>query len=267
MKTISVYNNGTIAVEGGSIATPPDPINTIVVPSDGFQYWQGLHDYETAAWEYKPRSIKLNYKKDPPYNALPEMIPLKLVAPDGSIDKGEFTDLNEAWQWFWFDLLVKSCGGTKSDAEMKQIWYDVTVQSRGLTDNHSRETGYTDYVLGVNLDANRPMGIKALSSGGNMAKQLSKYGTQITIEALDTRKAPPKVDDIWGDWSLIWWATEETTVQRPDKTWMVGRWSYLKPFGVPFPVVSGSGKLIADASRFDKVDAGRTISPYNPIDF
>ena len=36
-----------------------------------------LEDYKTARWEFKPRSVVLNYKKDPPYNGLPATVPMQ----------------------------------------------------------------------------------------------------------------------------------------------------------------------------------------------
>jgi hypothetical protein len=239
------------------------PIDTTTVPSSGI-FWQAAHDWQTEIWNYKPRSEVIPYRRnaDPSLRSLPEMVPMK------GPSTGEFVDLTPELQQLWYDLLVHFSNGAHSKDEMDQIWRDVTAQARALTDNHSREFGCADYILGENLGG-MPMAIKYLTSGGNLLKQTRRNGTHIYVEAINTNQTLLTLGQLLDKPWLIQWATESTVFPViAKKTWVVSRWHWnfaggIK-YGTPFPLLSQNGELMIERSRVVPAENGKVISPYYP---
>jgi len=225
------------------------------VPSDG-KYLVALHDQDCAAWNYKPRPLELEYKKDPPANALPETVPTA-----GCKEYGEFVPLSEKWQWFWFGLLM-TAAPRKSVAELKAAWASLTANARALTDQHAVQNGYADYVLGKNLTA-PPMSIKCLTMGGNLLKWTGEFsGGKYVVEALDASKDPPMVIDVWEKWWLVHWCTESTVLPLPGRRYQVGRFPQLEPFGCPFPFITMTGRNKIERNRVEAIGQGNLYTPY-----
>jgi GH25 family lysozyme M1 (1,4-beta-N-acetylmuramidase) len=229
-------------------------ITTFTTPATG-NYAQVVHDYEIG----EPRSITLNYKKDPPANALPETF--ELLNP-----KEGFFPLSDAWQLWWYSLLRVASYNLIPDEELREAWRSLTEDSRAFTDHHSRVNGFTDYVLGINLYAKKPMMIKSLTTGGNLVKILSRSGTRFTIECLNFSKAPPPVEDVWlkKPW-LYQWATSESVLKLPDKSFRVLSFPQLHSYnGTPVPVGSFDGTQIIDRKFIKLLQNGKTYHIYNP---
>jgi hypothetical protein len=233
----------------------PTPIKNYVVPNDGI-YLQVKHDFETEDWQYKPRSIILNYKKEPPLNPLPDTAYLPGCKPN------DFVPLSKEWQFFWFDLLRLASNGTKTQPELLIAWEDLTKQGRAFTDFHSTAYGFTGYVLGINLNSNSPIQHKSISCGGNIVKKVGTDGGKILIKALNLSNPPPKAEDVWGKWHLIHWATQSTIQEISDGAYRVVRFPQLGSWGVPFPLVSLNGINKIDPSWTKPLSGGQVISPY-----
>lgn len=242
-----------------TIPTPPIEMSgtylyNFVVPSDGV-FYKCRHDYECPAHNYIPRAGR---------KAMPETIQM--------LSKEQFTPLNKQWQEFWFGLLVKMADGQMTDSQLIDAWASLTADKRAFTDRHAVQNGFCDYILGKNLGA-KPIAIKALSCGGNIVKVLRKGSKRIDIATLDSRNDPPKVDDIWGNWSLIHFATECVRFPEkgyPDKSYVVSPFPQLKDLGdrklgVPFPIITNTGANQIFPFLLKPIANGQAYSPYNPI--
>lgn len=260
-KWICMIYQGTVYVKYDSlievvtpVVVPPTitegKITTFTVPNDGFDYYQTQHDFQTSVRGYTPRSITLNYKSDPPSNALPETIPL-LNPKEG------FFPMSEKWQRFWFDLLRLASYGKIPDEELKKRWESLTDEARAFNDRHSRIGGYTDYILGV-TGPKGPMQIKSLTTGGNIVKALSVNGTIITIECLNFSKDPPNVNDVWQKKiHLYQWATSETVIKLSQGVYRVVDFPQLHPYnGSPVMVGSWDG-----TQKIDKANCSKVLTP------
>jgi hypothetical protein len=247
-----------IEVATRSLNEPPSPSGQLWrVPASG-EFFILRHDYQRAEWKYKPRSITLNYKRNPPECALPETVPLPGCKP------ADFVPLSREWQMFWFELLNLASNGTKTRSELREAWENLTVQGRAFTDFHSTAYGFTDYILLRHLAGTKgPIQHKSLSCGGNIVKKIGVHSSgKYIIEALDLSKSPPDPEEaIKKNW-LVHWATQETVIQLPDKTWRVTRFPQLAPYGTPFLVVSLNGTNLIDRLMVNAVANGATYSPY-----
>lgn len=251
-QSLHVFSDGSVVPESSN------PLRKFTVPDDG-EYFILRHDYQRADWNFKPRSIRLNYKKNPPECALPETVYLPGNKPN------DFVPLSRDWQMFWFELLNLASQGTKTYAELIEAWTNLTVQSLAFTDFHSIAYGFTDYVLGKNLGSSKgPLQHKSLSCGGNIVRKIGTHTSgKYIIEALDLSETPPDPKEaIKKNW-LVHWATQETVIQLPDKTWRVSRFPQLAPHGTPILVVSLNGTNLVDKSMVHAIANGATYSPYN----
>jgi len=247
---------------------PAPAIDFFTVPDDGHTYWQVMYDFQTDVWNHLPRPIALEYKKfcPPEERSLPATVPLR------GTDAGEFTPLDETYQNLWYSMLDFASEASHSFAALEEIWRNVTISGRALTDQHSRGQGFADYILGVNLDG-PPMAIKYLTMSGNMLRQTRRSGTKIYFETIDIRKPAPPADWVMERPWLCHWATESTAI--PYKSgYVVSRWHWnfygsIK-YGTPFPLVSHTGELWFDKSdplnkgELRQLEPGEIISPYNP---
>jgi hypothetical protein len=199
--------------------------NSIKVPDDGGKYWQVKHDYQTPkdsdSWGGLPRSIVIGHKRNYPDHArsLPEVFMLK------GPSSGDFTPLTEPLQVLWLELLDSFSGYFRSMDELLYVWENVTAQARALTDGHSREHGFADYIIGSNLGA-KPMAIGYYVCGGNLLKQKYRIGSRIWVEAIHTGKSLPNINELLLKPWLVQLATESTVMKRNNGTYTVTPWHW-----------------------------------------
>lgn len=232
--------------------TPAQPVHTLLPPfriPSGGRFIRFKRDEELESLDYKSRVVGMNYKR----GALPATVMLNA--------KPDFKPLNKEWQELWFQCLVWQAGGTMTHDQLLDAWKDTTMHSRALTDQHSREQGYRDWILGINMTG-PDMEQRGLSTVGNIAEKL--YGT--TFKTLDLNKPVPKIETIWGNHALIWWATE---TDRPNwwdggRLDVTGRWPQLGKLGVPFLNISFGGTNSAMSDRIAPIENNVEFSPYFP---
>jgi hypothetical protein len=260
----------------GTIEIPPElpeiPIPTdsqiYVVPDDGETYWQMLHDFENPHWNYLPRShyVNKNYRKFPPANALPETVQFK---------KDEFFPLSESFQLLYFELFKHAADGYMSDAELLTAWREFAKDHIALFDNNAWDNGNIDYNLGENLGDEKGEGVirqKALGFGGGIVKQVMDMGTEVVIEAIDPTTTVPDIEDIWGKWHLVGWATQETMTElawdaREKPTmWRVSPFPHIRQggwkSGTPYLLLGKDGLQTIEKNRLKPITNGETYSPH-----
>ena len=262
--TLSVQGHAPIMGDIKLPAPPaPEPYRILRVPDEG-RFMFLVEDYKTGPekWDGKPRSLYLNYKKDPPYNGLPATIPMQKL----------FYALNEEWQQFLFALYYRACFNSLSLEDMMRGWRNTTRDAGGQFDRHTwnnvkdPEKVYTDYVQGLNLDS--PYGDmeqQDLLFERNIVKVLGEdtKGNYI-IETLDPLKPPPFVDDVWGKWWLVGWLTISTSFEIGEKEWVVLKWPWLRQFGTPYLVLGRGGTNKVPKYWCKPIENGAEYSPYSP---
>jgi len=240
------------------------PVNTFTVPKDNHKYWQLGHDWQTSEWDHLPRSIVKEYKKFHPWQerSLPDVFN---VIVDGYVKK-DYTPMSHDMQMLWFYMIDYSSKHTMT--ELVEIWRNVTADGRALTDRHTRENGFADYVTSENIDG-KPMAMLFASFGGNLVRQTRRSGSKIWVETIKADN-PPSVHEI-EDKPWLWhWAVESTVFQLPDKTYLNSRWHWNfhngVKYGTPFPFISPTGEARVSRGDVIEVQPGQVISPYNPIE-
>lgn len=186
-----------------SAPTMPEPYRVLRVPDEG-RYMVLVDDWDTALWNFKPRSLYKNYKKDPPWNALPATVPTEKL----------FFALSEEWQWFYFDLIRRATFETMSNAALKDAYQKTVRDAGGWRDRHTWNNVddppkvYTDHVLGLNLFSRYGNAAQQdLLSSGNIVKVIGEEKGRWLIETLDPFQSPPSVDEVWGKWWLVGFMT------------------------------------------------------------
>lgn len=174
-----------------------------------------------------PRMLSSEY--DPPTFGYPGGLP-----DTNKTFYDQFFELVKKTQFLWFDLnciaqygkTSKSLSASQSKAA-KQSWKSLTASGRFLTNGRSREEGYADYVLGVNLNSGKG-GIQQenLVLGGNTVKVIGEREIlggrwYVPCAALDISKPLPAAGDLFRDKTLCHWCTNST----------------------PFPVLSGGYRV------------------------
>ena len=214
-------------------------------------------DEELEKFDFNSRVVQKNYK----HGALPATVPL-----DG---KPDFMPLSREWQELQFDCLVWQAGGTMTHDQLIEAWKSATMHSRALNDQHAWDfphekngvqyAGFHDYILGMNVDAG-DVCQRGLSMAGNICEIM--YGS--TFKTLSLGLPAPKIETIWGNHALIWWATE---TDKPN--WFDGgrinttsRWPQLGTLGVPFLNISPLGTNTVSADRIASISNNSTFSPY-----
>jgi len=223
----------------------------LVVPPGRFA--QVLHDFELPP-EYKPRQLTTGFP-DPVNKPLPATCPT-----DGIYNGTKFGDtgqpLSKEWQFWLFNFLKWQLDYRAPDGEVlyhyeerkpdvpvpptpytfvkctensvMQAYVNLVEDHRAFTDTNAPENGYTDYVTGRNLSANKPYKWKPLLMNGNIIKIVGEYKDWYIFEALDFLKPPPTLEYIIERPWLYQWATEQTTVKLPDGRWVVSSFPQIK---------------------------------------
>lgn len=228
-----------------------DPEGIFYVPDAG-TYKFLKHDYQREEFDFKPRNG----------HERPETVQFDVV---GNID---FSPMSREFQEFWFELIWEANKYTRTRDETLLIWEDVTAHSKMLTDLHSREQGFTDYILGVNLGSSKgPMQIKTLSCGGNIVHVTS--GSY--VRTVDNNKVPTSIKEFMKDNAVCHWATATglrnsngDSNKIPGDGYKVVKFPNQKPYGIPFPFTS-SAKTKFRRENVLNIDNGTIYSPYNPM--
>jgi hypothetical protein len=222
------------------------------VPDTG-EFVQVLHDFQTAHWEYKPRAETIGYKPSiNPDGAFPDTFRISSLTAGDDIT----IPLNRDWQMYWYSLLNKATYNQIPDAKLKERWAEITEHGRALTDNTAVQQGYADYILGLNVGA-KPIRQKMLTMGGNILRVLAVTSTHYEIETLDLRQP---VTDVWGKWWLINWGTQ-TNIYSKVTDWGQLNWNQIG-YGVPFLVVSDTGRAKIPKALCRPIQNGVTYTPY-----
>lgn len=222
--------------------TPPPP------PADRYsQYRQVKHDFEVAGIEGEKQRIRL-----------PETIK--------TLDD-HFVGMSEAWQWYWFRLLVHSYTGYRhwnekllTSTELKYVksaFRSLTDNERALTNGHG-SGNCTDYINGDIRDCG--MAIETLTMGGNVVQVIDspvvKAGLEyLQVATLDGLKNPPDIAVV-------------NRLTRPDLVHVATNVS-ADPMNVdPFPQLAGRDvpfPFVSKRVNYIRTRRLKTISVYPPM--
>ena len=241
-------------------APKPEPIRTLTVPQEG-RYMLLVDDWDTEQWDRMPRSKQKNYKKDPPWNALPATIPTTKT----------FWTLNEEWQWFHFDLMRRATFGTMTYAELLSAYQSTTRDAGGWRDRHTWNNVkdpakvYTDYVLGLNIPPEHTEGDaeqQDLLSSGNIVKVLGTAANgKYIIETLDILRPPPSVDKVWGKWWLVGFLTLSAYDWDRDVRARI-KWPFFNGYGCPHMTIGKDGVNYMERAWCRPIENGATYNLY-----
>lgn len=217
-----------------------EPLNLRYIPEPAPLpvYHRVLHDQEA-----KDGKWRVGY---------PEVWPLHL---------SRYCDLTEAWQRYWFALLIHSYTRfthwdetrlTKAEMTMlKGKWASLTKSTEAFT-NFQGTNKYEDYIRNVNMGTGLP-GQEPIICCGNVARALGEpvrlSGVLKTpIETLDGSKPPPpieRVNRLTTPW-LIFCATNASPGYLPDGRQRVDPFPQLAPRDTLVPLRTHG----ADADRY-----------------
>jgi len=261
----------------------PHPWDLQIVPDEG-EFIFLLHDFETSEWGFLPRSHydNLDYRKDPPSNALPSMVHTLGCRP------GDFLALGRHMQWLWVAMLVDASGGVlsfvdgkpvvtggyKTWEEIKAIWLYTTANHHCLTDAHSaNENGYDDLITGLSVNDKEPENIhrgplmqKCLSASGNICKvKYFKDNGNAVVYAVNPLSIPTLEDMKNKPW--FWhWLTQSTVIELRPGIYRQSPHPNIKINGVktgtPFMFIGANGENEIEAHRFVRIENGEIYSPY-----
>jgi len=243
----------------------------------GRSFVRTLHDYETAVWNFKPRSLfsptdglkdKLGY---------PEIVPLRTRAG---------VKLTQALQRLWFDQLLLAMFEHNRYAELtaeqqdaaKRAWANLTSSARAFTNHAGTDAneGRADFIRGLNLDGELPR-IFELSCGGNVFELASSNPESFLgkmwwkVRTLDPAKTYNSSE--WNRQThpeYFHVATNSTPFSRNNR-WVVDPFPQLANVGYPgrdviVPVLSARGFNYVEVSRVVMMKNGDRFppKPYNP---
>ena len=260
----------SITVDG--IWTSPLVQVVDVMPNGVYAYM--LHDYQTALYNYKPRSLFISNDKLDDTKGYPEMVPF---SPRPGVK------LTEKLQWFWFGQIMLSYFGHSDLSRLTAIQEDFIKNAwRGLTKGHTAFTNGagTDtrrcFITNANPDESMPI-LWENSCGGTTVElydsvkhyRLSTYWYQ--VKALDPAKY-----EIWKGWTYLdhpqyfTKATNATPYGYNGGFTRVGPWRvdpihYLGGRDVPVPIMATGGAVYVNADRVRLLEQGEMWPrPYNP---
>lgn len=168
------------------------------VPNDGNNYFWLLPDDLSPAWgKYRQETF------DPPdkYLAMPQTV---VLYKDSKEDL--WLPLPEKWQWFIYDLLKLDAPGQTKEYYLS-AYESLVADHRAFTDLHKKDE-HTDYVLGRNLELDKPYYWKvSITTAGNAVRGY-KNGSELILDGLDITKDPPNAEDVYDKWWLIHKATQ-----------------------------------------------------------
>jgi len=246
-----------------SIKPEPASTKTMTVPDDGQRYMQVKHDFETGFWQNEPRALRIDGwdARDNPQGSFPDTFPCAILG-----GASERVRLTEPFQRLWFDLLKEASNNNIPDAILKERWAEITEHGRALTDNFAAQQGYRDYILELNLDA-KDIQQKTLTMGGNIVRVIGSSATHWYIEAINTSQPAPKAEDIINKPWLVQWGTQ-STIEKTEGGYLVTDWAQLNygvhHYGVPYMLLSPTGKLEIKKEFLKPIANGTEFSPYYP---
>jgi len=150
----------------------------------------------------------------------------------------EYTDLTEAWQWYWFRVgLVHPYTGYKHWDEtlleswerdrLCSEWGSLTHGAKAFTNNYGTEL-YKDYINQENLNKALPRQ-GAITCCGNIHRIIGGSTLKGTpIETLDGRYPPPPIEKV-------------NRLTRPDLIFCAVNIPGLKVSGVEYPLIVSNG--------------------------
>lgn len=289
---IGVRSDGSLDL--GSL-TPLD-IN-LTVPNDGHRYVIIKHDYEMPP-RYEPRQKEdfgVTYAIPAIVNEVRRVSPNLDYIPEKYRGRAyDYVALTEKWQFFLRDLFAWSVWnklpyGVKTgtyrnwsnpemifdrytEGSLLEYYTNMIQDARSHTDSEPPEAGFCDFVTKRNM-GERPYSWLTKTTTGNLLRVIADLGSELKVEALDLAGTPPPISEVVKKPWLIHWATEQTMVKLPDKSYVVSRYPQAKvacrfhgypETGTPIPNTSVGGYYFIDKSRTTPVSAGTKYSPYTP---
>lgn len=221
-----------------------------------------LHDFQTPAWNFRPRSLFSHDDGLLDKSGYPEMVPF-------TERKG--MPLTKEIQWFWFNLCVLSQYGTifgtaewnrLSKEQQRKIaseWGTFTDSKRFATNNAGTDVNanyIAERILGQPLKSGTARQLE-VACGGNIVKARShtpvtRYGQQcIEIEIWDGRNPAPNA--LTFNWithpHLVHRATISTPFgynRQPSQTgpWRVDPFSFFDGAGSPYALYFSSPNYV-----------------------
>jgi len=202
----------TLTVDQYLLMTVRQP-SVVTIP-----YWARVKwDWERTS-DGMPRMLSVDYK--PPTYGYPGGLP-----DTNKTYFDQFFELVKKAQYLWYDLNCIAQYGKSSKAlsasqskAARQSWKSLTASGRALTNGRSREEGYADYVLGINIGAAKG-GIQQenLVLGGNTVKVIGEREMlggkwYLPVAAVDLSKPLPAAADLFRDKTLCHWCTNSTPI-------------------------------------------------------
>jgi hypothetical protein len=123
---------------------------------------------------------------------------------------------------------------------------------------------FTDYVLGLNVPPDFTRGDAAqkdLLSSGNIVKIIGQTASHYMIETLDPFLPPPSVDEVWGKWWLVGWATL-SAYNFDTNTRARLKWPFFDGYGCPLMSLSRDGINRVERFWCKPVENGAVINLY-----
>jgi len=209
-------------------------MSIIITTHDGAVYSSPLkRALETPASPNHPRVMRIKWDWERTSDGLPRVRSLDYddkthQYPGGLPDTNK--QLFDAWfpltrlmQKFWFELNVWSQYRTPSKLlqpallkAAKQSWKSLTDEDRVLTNGRGIESGYEDFVLGINPSSRKgPIQQENLGLGGNIVHVIGSTiqaggKPYLPIQTIDLNKPLPTPEYLFSQKYLCHWCTIST---------------------------------------------------------
>lgn len=228
-----------------------------------------LHDYETAFYNYKPRSLF-----DPSDGLLDTVGYPETVSLRNRVG----TQMTEAIQRLWFDQILLAMFGNvdfgslhvfEKDAALR-AWHSLTKSSEAFTNHAGTDVG-VDYISGANMGADYPK-LFELSCGGNVF-ELAAPNTEnhegkdwYKVKTLDPATLHSSINFNRRLHPELFHVATISTPFKKDGQWVVDPFPQFANVGysgdVIFPVFSVGGVNYVDAARVTLMREGDPFPPY-----
>ncbi len=185
-----------------------------------------------------------------------------------------FESMNENWQKFWFELLMRFDNNTLSEKTLKNRWATLTHGAKAFTNKHGSNT-HKDYINGLNMDQEdmaqenvTTCGNVVLAAGEPVSKVKQMY---LPVHCIDRNFPPPPIDQVINKPWLVHRATVclpflvDSTPQpnAPNGRFIVNPFPDLDGRDVPVPFITKGGINYIDMRRLRRLNPGEPIPiPY-----